>query len=228
MNLYRKSVLIGVSFAVTFLALGWSGILAKLLWPFTKESSIHAGTVAGILIVAIIVPSFAILAALTSAVAAPKTKRLSAAGLAILSSLVVMGAGLIIAEHTQKTAVPIVPTNIFIANPIETGKQIEIEIGSPFVLRAYARNGSSLADDSLRAELMVFVPGTIERKIVASTSLHATGASTESGLLIYEGSLTISDSHGATSGFLSVFGGREKAAAPNVARESVVIRTSAP
>ena len=77
---------------------------------------------------------------------------------------------------------------------------------SPFVVQAYVREDATLSDGTLQTKIWVFVPGSTERKDVATGKLLSTQNRSSDGRIIFEGTILSKDTFGATEGYLSVIG----------------------
>ena len=77
---------------------------------------------------------------------------------------------------------------------------------SPFVVQAYVREDATLSDGTLQTKIWVFVPGSTERKDVATGKLLSTQNRSADGRIIFEGTILSKDTFGATEGYLSVIG----------------------
>jgi len=93
--------------------------------------------------------------------------------------------------------------------PITIANQLTNSIAvtkSPFLVKAYAREDATLSDGALQAKIWIFVPGSTERKDVATGKLVSTQNRSADGRIIFEGTISLSDTFGATGGYLSVMG----------------------
>lgn len=225
----KKSAVIGIVPALFFLVLLWTGAMNSLLQPFVRESSIYAGMIVGLILLFRVIPAVAVLSAGVAAAFAEK-RRIRAAMIAFISSLLTMGAGIGIQEMVQERQawrqfreareqalahptqeaqeLPLLDgaRPITVVNQLEAGKEIILQEKSSLLVRAFVRDEIALPDHTVRAELMVFVPGTVERKVIAKASLHQTEKRSPDGRSVFEGSLSVSETHGATEGYLKVVG----------------------
>ncbi len=93
--------------------------------------------------------------------------------------------------------------------PITIADQLTNSISvtkSPFVVQAYVREDATLPDGTLQTKIWVFVPGSTERKDVATGKLLSTQNRSADGRIIFEGTILSKDTFGATEGYLSVIG----------------------
>lgn len=77
---------------------------------------------------------------------------------------------------------------------------------SPFKIQAYAREDATLSDGTLQSKIWVFVPGSTEKKDVAIGKLVSTQNRSSDGRTIFEGTITLGNTFGASGGYLSVIG----------------------
>lgn len=76
---------------------------------------------------------------------------------------------------------------------------------SPFKVQVYAREDVTLSDGTLQAKIWIIVPGSTERKDLATGKLLSTQNRSADGRLIFEGTIALNDTFGA-GGYLSVIG----------------------
>lgn len=226
---FFKAVLIGLAVTIAYLIFNWSGIAIQILAPLTKESSLYRELTEGLLIVFIFVPICAVVSA-TLAFIAAKTKRLQSAFIAFTVFLVSVGMAFTAeraanrfkvrahfeeqrkealakpSQESQKLPLLDPARPITILNQIGLSSKIVIAAGAPYLVRASVRDQVTLHDNTVLCQIMVFVPGSIVRKIIGSAKLHPTGVRSDNGQFIFEGSVSYENSLGATEAFLSVVG----------------------
>lgn len=235
---------VGFLFALTFLLFQHSGLLARLLSPLTKESSLYASTVTGLLVLTYVLPCFAILSGVMGALVSCKGQRFAAAAIAFFSFLLLVGCAEFFAFEFRKMSLaaelqsqqlkamqhpsqesqslPLLDKArpITIANQLESKSELSITPHSTFRVKVYARDQVLLADGTLTAHIFVFKPGTTERKVLAETKLHRTENHSADGRAIFEGEMMIEDTFGASFGILTVLGDLNIADSVNVRVDS--------
>lgn len=207
--------LIGLtSFGVLF-GLTRAGVTHLILSQFSREASIYSELVGGLLYLSIILPCFVALTGGLAAIVAQRGQRLfaSSVSVAIFTTLFGMSWSIERAlkidqslhKHLKLKEIatqnppnqmlqdlPLLDPNrpLTIASELETGSGVVVTSDKPLVVRAYARDQVSLPGDVLRAQLTVFLPGTIEKRIIGEATLVKTPVRTKDGRFVFEGSLS--------------------------------------